>query len=135
MTLGSILLTSAVLASQLHPAVAAGNAHAGYFASVATYKPAAGFNHVVRQTRFVGYFLQAPNLCRVTVLQAAAEDEALLTPPRRMEIDIGAGDRSELPAGDGSALAIACTSDADAIKIAPQHRATVSVAAPAQLAQ
>jgi len=34
----------------------------------------------------------------------------------------------ELAAGDGSALAIACTADADAIKIAPQHPTKVVVA-------
>jgi hypothetical protein len=74
----------------------------------------------VGTTRFVGYFLAAPDRCRVTVFTAAADDEALIAPPRRIVIDIEASGRSELPAGDGSALAIACTADADAIKVAPQ---------------
>ena len=103
-------------------AFGAENDHWGYLASVATYKPMAGFNHVVGPTRFVGYFPPAPDRCLLTVFQAAANDEALAAAPRRAEIDIVAGGRSELDAGDGSALAITCTVDADAIKIAPQQR-------------
>ena len=121
MSFTSILLSSVVLASQIEPGFAADNTHAAYLASVSTYKPMAGFNHVVGPTRFVGYFLEGPGLCRVTVFKAGADDEALVSPPERIEIDIAAAGRSELPAGDGSALAIACTADADAIKIAPQH--------------
>ena len=56
------------------------------------------------------------------MFKAGADDEALVSPPERVKIDIGAADRSELAAGDGSALAIACTADADAIKIAPHTR-------------
>ena len=56
-----------------------------------------------------------------------ADDEALVVPPRRLEIDIKAADRAELDAGEGAALAIACTADADAIKIAPQLPAAVGV--------
>jgi len=125
MTFASVFLSSAVLASLLQPGLAADNTHAAYLASVSTYKPMAGFNH----TRFVGYFLQAPGLCRVTVFKAGVDDEALVSPPERVKIEIAAGGRSELAAGDGSALAIACTADADAIKIAPQHPTNV-VAAP-----
>ncbi len=129
MRFASVLLTAVVLAFQIQPTVAAGNNHAAYLASVATYKPMAGFNHVVGPARFVGYFVQAPDVCRVTVFTAAADDEALVTPPQRFEIKIAAADRAELPAGDGSALAIACTADADLIKIAPQHR-RLSASAP-----
>ena len=95
----------------------------------------AGFNHVVGATRFVGYFLQAPGACKVTVFEAAASDEALATPPLRIDIAIPAGDRSEFGAGAGSALAIACTIDADAIEIAPQTRTTVSVAPVSEVAR
>jgi hypothetical protein len=125
-TFTPVLLSSAVLVSLLEPGLAAdNNRHAAYLASVSTYKPMAGFNHVVGPTRFVGYFLQAPGLCRVTVFKAGADDEALVSPPERVKIDIAAAGRSELAAGDGSALAIACTADADAIKIAPQHPTNV----------
>jgi hypothetical protein len=127
MTFISVLLSSAVLTSLLQPALAADNKHAAYLASVSTYKPMAGFNHVVGPTRFVGYFLQAPGLCRVTVFKAGADDEALVSPLERVKIDIAAAGRSELAAGDGSALAIACTADADEIKIAPQHRMTLGL--------
>jgi hypothetical protein len=126
-TFTSVLLSSVVVASLMQPGFAADNTHAAYLASVSTYKPMAGFNHVVGPTRFVGYFLQAPGLCRVTVFKAGADDEALVSPPERVEIDIAAAGRSELAAGDGSALAIACTADADAIKIAPQHPMSVEV--------
>jgi hypothetical protein len=81
-----------------------------------------------RTDALVGYLLQRPGLCEVTVLTAAADDEALVSPPERMKIDIAAAGRSELPAGDGSALAIACTADADAIKIAPQYQKKLVVA-------
>jgi hypothetical protein len=122
MTLRSVLVSTATVASCLAPALAGERNHWAYLASVATYKPMAGFIHVVGPTRFVGYFVPAPDLCRVTVITAAADDEELLAPPRRIEIDIAAADRAEIPAGDGSALAIACTADADMIKIAPQRR-------------
>ena len=122
MTSASVLLSAALLAADISPAVAAEANHRAYLASVSTYRPMAGFNHVVGPTRFVGYFLPGLDSCRVTVLTAAADDEALVTPPRRIAFDLAAGGRSELPAGDGSALAIACTSDADLIKVAPQRR-------------
>jgi hypothetical protein len=122
MTSASFLLTTAILAAQLEPAFAAEHNHWAYSASVTTYKPMAGFNHVVGPTRFVGYFLSGPDRCLVTVFKANADDEALVAPPRKFVLDIAAGGRSELDAGDGSALAIACTADADLIKIAPQHR-------------
>ena len=127
MTSASVLLSAALLAADISPAVAAEANHRAYLASVSTYRPMAGFNHVVGPTRFVGYFLSGPDLsgpdsCRVTVLTAAADDEALVTPPRRIAFDLAAGGRTELPAGDGSALAIDCTSDADLIKVAPQRR-------------
>ena len=85
----------------------------------------AGFNHVVSQKRFVGYFLAAPDLCGVTVFEAIANDEALVVLPRRLDIDTKAADRAELDAGEGPALSIACTTDADAIKIAAQLPAAV----------
>ena len=122
MNFASVLLSAAVLTAQVEPGLAAERKHWAYLKSVSTYQPMAGFNHVVGPTRFVGYFLPAPARCLVTVFQAAANDEALVTPPHRAEIDIAAGGRSELDAGDGSALAIACTVDADAIKIATQYR-------------
>jgi len=61
----------------------------------------AGFNHVVSQKRFVGYFLAAPDLCGVTVFEAIANDETLVVLPRRLDIDIKAADRAELDAGEG----------------------------------
>jgi hypothetical protein len=121
MTSASVLLSAALLAANISPAVAETN-HRAYLASVSTYRPMAGFNHVVGPTRFAGYFLSGLDSCRVTVLTAAAHDEALVTPPRRIEFDLAAGGRTELPAGDGWALAIACTADADLIKVAPQRR-------------
>jgi hypothetical protein len=121
MTSASIVLSAALLSSQLAPAFAAESGNWADLQSVATYKPMAGFNHVVGPTLFVGYFLPSPGRCRVTVFTAAADDEARVQPPRRIEFDLAAGGRNEIPAGDGSALAIACTADADAIKVAPQR--------------
>jgi hypothetical protein len=120
MNLRSIVLSRLAAAALALPLPAIAGDHATYLASVATYKPMAGFNHVVGQKRFVGYFLGAPDLCRVTVFEATADDEALVVRPRRLDIDIKAADRAEIDAGEGATLAIACTADADAIKIAPQ---------------
>ncbi len=128
MSFASALAISVILAIQVHSTFAAEGAHSRYLASVATYKPMAGLNHVVGATRFVGYFLPSPDACKVTVFEAAAYDEALATPPRRIDIVVRAGGRSEFDTGDGSALAVACTADADAIKVAPQTRTSVSVA-------
>jgi hypothetical protein len=127
MTFRSFLLSSVILASLVQPGFAADSTHVAYLASVSTYRPMAGFNHVVGTTRFVRYFLQAPDLCRVTVFKAAADDEALVSPPERVKIDVSAGGRGELATGDGSALAIACAADADAIKIAPQYHHPTNV--------
>ena len=104
-------------------------AHASHMKQVATYQPMAGFNQIVGNERFVGYFLAGPDRCDVTVLQARADDDALSLPPRRMVLQIAAGGRSELDAGFDAALAIACTIDADAIKIAPQSKRDVARAA------
>ena len=122
MTSASVLLSAALLAADISPAVAVEANHRAYLASVSTYRPMAGFNHVVGPTRFVGYFLPGLDSCRVTVLTAAADDEALLTPPRRIAFDLAAGGRTELPSRRRIALAIACTADADLIKVAPQRR-------------
>ena len=119
------ILTILVVAPLALPPPATAHDHAAHLASVATYKPLAGFNHVVGNKRFVGYFIAAPDLCRVTVFEAIADDVALIAPPKRLEIDIKSADRAELNAGEGAALAIACTSDAHAIKIAPQLPAAV----------
>ena len=87
MTFTSVLFSSAVLAFLLQPGLAANNGHAAYLASISTYGPMAGFNYVVGPTRFVGYFLRAPGMCRVVVFEAEADDEALVSPPERVKID------------------------------------------------
>lgn len=104
--------------------------HADRLASVSTYKPMQGFNHIVGEKRFVGYFMPARETCSVTVMMAIADDERLATPPQRIQIEIPAAGRSEIAAGNGDALGIACTVDADAIKVAPlQARPAKSAAA------
>jgi len=118
MKTAKILLSAAVVLGAVSLAGAA--THADLVKTVATYKPMAGFIHVVGDTRFVGYFLPGPDRCDVTLFQAGANDEALATPARRTLLQIAAGGRSEIDAGPDSALAIACTADADAILIAPQ---------------
>ena len=95
------------------------NAHAGYVASVATYKPIQAFSHVVGSRHFVGYFVTAKDACAVTVINAAADDDRLIETPQRQTIVIPAADRTEVKADHGKALGIACTADADAIKVAP----------------
>jgi hypothetical protein len=126
MTFGSVLLSSVILASLIQAGFAANNTHAAYLASVSTYRPGR-LQPRGRTDALVDYFLQARDLCRVTVFKAVADDEALVSPPERVEIDAAAGGRSELAAGDGSALAIASTADANAIKIAPQYHHPTNV--------
>jgi hypothetical protein len=111
-------LIIAALSTAMSPAFA--QSHFDYMKQVATYKPMAAFNHVVGDVRFVGYFLAGPQRCDVSVFVAPAKDAPLPDPPRRMILQIAAGGRSELGVGPGAALAIACTADADAIKIASQ---------------
>jgi hypothetical protein len=109
------------LAAFLAPAaLAAAGGHADRLASVATYKPMAAFNHVIEGVRFNGYFLAGPERCEVTLFQTRVDDESLTSTPRRLVLPIAAGDRSEIGVDPDHALAIACTADADAIKIAPQ---------------
>ncbi len=93
--------------------------HSAYVASVATYKPIQAFSHVVGTRHFVGYFVTAPEACAVTVINAAADDDRLIETPQRQTIVIPAADRTEVKADQGKALGIACTADADAIKVAP----------------
>lgn len=96
--------------------------HSGLMRQVQSVNPMAGFNVVVADMRFVGYFLKGPDRCDVTIFEAKADDEALNVLPRRMVLQIAAGGRSELDAGPDSALAVACSADADALKLAPQGR-------------
>lgn len=96
--------------------------HTALMRQVRSFKPMAGFNVVVGDARFVGYFVKGPDRCDVTVFQANADDEALAVKPRRMVLQIAAGGRNELYAGPDAALAIACTADADALKLARQGR-------------
>jgi hypothetical protein len=91
--------------------------HSAYTASVATYKPIQGFSHVVGSRHFVGYFVMANDGCAVTVINATAGDDRLIESPRRRNIAIPAGGRTEVQAGHGRALGIGCTADADAIKV------------------
>ncbi len=93
--------------------------HADYIASVATYKPIQGFNHIVGSRQFVGYFVSAKDGCAVTVINAAAEDDRLIETPKRQLITIPAAGRTEIKADQGRALGIGCTADADAIKVVP----------------
>jgi hypothetical protein len=65
----------------------------------------------VGTTRFAGYFLTGPDRCRVTVFAALADGKALVQ-PRRMGLT---SRRRRL------GPAIACTPNADAIKVDPQQ--------------
>ena len=105
--------------------VFAGFAHAGstdhgaLLASVASYKPMQGFNHIVGDKRFVGYFLPENGACSVTVFTALADDEQLTVAPTRVTVAIKAADRTEFAAGNGDALGVACNVDTDRIAVAP----------------
>jgi hypothetical protein len=88
--------------------------------SVSTYKETAVFNQVVGDARFVGNFVAGPGRCDVTMFLTRADNAALTPPLRRFVLPIAAGARSEFEVGPKSTFVIACTSDADEIKVAPQ---------------
>jgi hypothetical protein len=113
-------LALGVIAAAALVSAATAQTHAQYLASVASYKPMAAFDHEVGDVKFVGYFLAGPDRCDVTVVEARIDDSGLAFAPRHISLQIAAGGRSELPAGVDSSLAIACTAEADAIRIAPQ---------------
>jgi hypothetical protein len=121
MKIAVLLSTLSALVALPHVGVADGFTHESYMRSVAIHAPLAGFNHVVGDTRFVGYFQALPGRCHVTVFKAGAEGEKLVVAPVKLDLMIAAGDRAELKVSHGEALAIACTVDADAIAIAPQY--------------
>lgn len=116
-----VILAATSLSLSVGVAAAGEMNHRELIASVATYKPMQGFNHVVGEARFVGYFETRDGRCDVTVLKAVADDDRLAVAPVAYRLDIAAGGRDEMAAGQGDALAIACGVDADAIVIAPQH--------------
>ncbi len=93
---------------------------AGRAENPSTYRETAVFNQVVGDERFVGAFEAGPNRCDITIFQAAAKDQLLAGPLRRMVLPIAAGSRSLLGVGPDSALAISCAANAKAIEIAPQ---------------
>ena len=115
------LALAAASALALVSAASAGD-HSEIMRGVHSTKPMAAFNMVVGDARFVGYFVPGPDRCDVNVFQVSADDETLRVAPRRMVLEIAAGGRNELDAGPDAALAIACTADADALKLAPQRR-------------
>jgi hypothetical protein len=115
-----LLTTSFTLALLASPAFAVAEERADSTHSVSTYKETAVFNHVVGDARFVGNFITGPGRCDVTMFLTGADNAALAPPLRRFVLPIAAGARSELEVGPKSTLVIACTSDADEIKVAPQ---------------
>ncbi len=101
--------------------------HAKYLASIATYKPVQGFNHIVGARRFVGYFIK-DNGCAVTVFASVADDDRLRVPAIRQKIHLRAGAVAEVKADHEQALGIGCTADADEIKVTALKPRTVNTA-------
>jgi hypothetical protein len=114
------LTTSVTLTILASSAFAVAEERADSTQGVSTYKETAVFNHVVGDARFVGNFVAGPGRCDVTVFLTDADNAALTPPLRRFVLPIAAGARSELEVDPTSTLVIACTSDADEIKVAPQ---------------
>jgi hypothetical protein len=112
--------TSFVIAFLGSSALAVAGGGADVTQGVSTYKETAVFNHVVGDARFVGNFITGPGRCDVTMFLTGADNAALTPPLRRFVLPIAAGARSEFEVGPKSTLVIACTSDADEIKVAPQ---------------
>ena len=92
--------------------------HHDYLSAVAAYKPAQGFNSTVATKQFAGYFTRGQDACDVTVMIAEAGDEELRVKPVKVSFGIPAAGRSELMTDNGQVLALACTADADLLKVA-----------------
>jgi hypothetical protein len=77
---------------------------------------------VVAGKRFTGFFTSRHEACRVTLIVSDAGDEALVTAPQRLEFELGAAQVFSIAATAQEALGIACTVDADAIKVTKLRR-------------
>ncbi|BBE72611.1 hypothetical protein [Oharaeibacter diazotrophicus] len=100
--------TAAVAAAEMHPSVAGVHAYAPFAAISET----AGSKHVV------GWFESTGEACRMTLVVAERDDETLAVEPTRVAFTVAAADVAELATGAGSAIRVACTADADAVKVA-----------------
>lgn len=124
----SIAIAAAVSAATVvQPSLAAARpGHASYLAQVATYRSAQGFSAVVGDKRFTGFFIAKPGACRVTLIVSRADDEQLRQAPQRLEFALGAANVIQISAGGGQALGVACTAEADTVKVASLHRAAAA---------
>lgn len=118
----SVAIAATVIALSA-PASADGSAsHDLQLARVATYQPADGFSHVVAGKRFTGFFLSRRGTCSVSLIVSDADDEALRTPPQRMQFELGATQGVDVSASPREALGVACGVDADALSVARLSR-------------
>ncbi|MBT9289348.1 hypothetical protein [Prosthecodimorpha staleyi] len=85
-------------------------------------RPIEAFVEVVGQDRFAGYFVTDEHGCAVTLVRAAASDEALAHPIARMALIVQPSGRIDIPSSGGQALRIACASGAGEMRIGTLDR-------------
>ena len=102
------LVATTAVAGETHPA----------FDAVHGYAPRAAISETAGDKQVVGYFETADTGCRMTLMMAEKDDETLAVTPVKLVFDVAAADVAEIQAGDRGALMVACSADADQVKIA-----------------
>jgi len=113
MTKTAALVLAALLAGTA--AVAAADVHPS-FDAVRSYAPFAAISENAGSKHVVGWFETTGEACRMTLVVAERGDETLAVEPTRVAFTVAAADVAELATGAGSAIRVACTADADAVK-------------------
>lgn len=96
--------------------------HDRHLAQTGTYRPIEGFSRVVAGKRFSGFFTSARGACSVSLIISQADDEGLRTPVQRMQFELSATQGVDISADQREALGMACSVDADALKVASLRR-------------
>lgn len=86
--------------------------------NVDSYAPIMAISKIVGTKQVAGYFVTADNSCRMTLVVAEANDETLAVEPMRISFDIAAANVIEFQADANNVMRVACTADADQVKIA-----------------
>lgn len=102
------LLAGAASAAGTHPPMNA----------VDSFEPYAAISETAGGKHVVGWFETADGACRMNLLIAEKDDETLSVKPTKIVFAVAAADVAEIQTGDGAAMMVACTADADAVKIA-----------------
>ncbi len=102
------LVAGSALAADVHPALD----------GVHGYAPRAAISETAGAKHVAGYFETRGEACAMTLVVSEKDDETLEVAPIRIAFQVPAADVAEIATGEGSAIRVACTVDADQVKIA-----------------